>query len=55
MSEPTVADPMIEVSDAHIAPTSPNSRLRPTSAGVVVVTAESDAMLNLLSGSTTRS
>jgi hypothetical protein len=32
-------DPMIEVTDAQVAPTSPISRLRPTSVGLVLGTA----------------
>ncbi len=37
-------EPMIEVSDAQVAPTNPSSRLRPTSAGLVGVTTDSVAM-----------
>jgi len=37
-------DPMIEVSAAQVAPISPISRLRPTSAGATVATEESVAM-----------
>src|SRR5215470_3894577 len=33
-------DPMMDVSDAQVAPISPSSRLRPTSAGVVTPTPE---------------
>ena len=45
-------DPMMEVSDAQVAPISPISRLRPTSDGAVVGAAtDSVAMVpNLLSG-----
>src|SRR6266487_4548634 len=40
-------EPMIDVSEAQVAPISPNSRLRPTSVGVVVVTpAASVAMID---------
>ena len=38
-------EPMIEVSDAQVAPISPISRLRPTSVGLVVVATDSVAML----------
>src|SRR5215831_13855272 len=37
-------EPMIDVSDAQVAPTRPISRLRPTSAGLVSVATGSDAM-----------
>src|SRR6266852_3219037 len=47
-------EPMMDVSDAQVAPISPISRLRPTSAGLASVTV-SVAMLNLLSGPLTRS
>ncbi len=38
-------DPMIDVSDAHVAPISPISRLRPTSAGLTSVATDSAAMV----------
>src|SRR5450755_1931626 len=38
-------EPMIDVSDAQVAPISPISRLRPTSAGLVAVATDSDAMI----------
>src|SRR5580693_9585914 len=45
-------EPMIEVSEAQVAPTSPISRLRPTSAGLVSATAPvSVAMIDLFSRS----
>src|SRR5215831_14947796 len=37
-------EPMMDVSDAQVAPIRPNSRLRPTSAGLVSVATDSDAM-----------
>src|SRR5215469_6139256 len=39
-------EPMMDVSDAQVAPISPSSRLRPTSAGLVS-TVTSDAMIDL--------
>ncbi len=39
-------EPMIEVSEAQMAPISPTSRRRPTSAGLVSATV-SDAMIDL--------
>src|SRR5216683_8076634 len=45
-SEPnSQPEPMIEVSDAQVAPIRPISRLRPTSAGVVTVATDSVAMI----------
>ena len=38
-------EPMIDVSDAQVAPIRPNSRLRPTSAGLVTSTVDSAAMI----------
>src|SRR6266851_6551366 len=38
-------EPMIEVSDAQVAPINPISRLRPTSAGLVTVATDSVAMV----------
>src|SRR6185437_10498127 len=38
-------EPMIDVSDAQVAPIRPNSRLRPTSAGLVISTVDSAAMI----------
>jgi hypothetical protein len=43
-------DPMIEVTDAQVAPISPISRFRPTSAGRVSMGTAAVAMSNLLSG-----
>src|SRR6266436_3052769 len=43
-------EPMIEVSDAQVAPIRPISRLRPTSAGLVTVVTDSVAMLEPSSG-----
>src|SRR6202042_3909125 len=43
-------EPMIDVSDAHVAPISPSSRLRPTSVGVATPTpAVSAAIIDLFS------
>src|SRR5712692_10299251 len=44
-------EPMLDVSDAQVAPTRPNSRLRPTSAGLVTVATDSDAMIEPSFGS----
>ena len=41
-------EPMIDVSDAQVAPISPSSRLRPTSVGLVTVTGVSVAMIDAL-------
>src|SRR5215831_19282249 len=37
-------EPMMDVSDAQVAPIRPSSRLRPTSAGLVSAATDSDAM-----------
>src|SRR5712691_9110713 len=44
-------EPMIDVSDAQAAPIRPNSRLRPTSAGLVTVATDSLAMIEPSFGS----
>ena len=41
-------EPMIDVSDAQVAPISPSSRFRPTSVGLVTVTGVSVAMIDAL-------
>src|SRR5215468_495881 len=43
-------EPMIDVSDAQVAPTSPSSRLRPTSVGTSVTATDSLAMSEPSSG-----
>src|SRR6266516_799375 len=50
-SEPnSQPEPMIDVSDAQVAPTSPSSRLRPTSVGTSVTATDSLAMFEPSSG-----